>query len=183
MLTDVFDKVKADDLMVTDPSSSMTIIHAFGGEHLATNDRPPRIVWVPSNDSFAKGKVTSSYGSPAYDRTKRSTGTRFCGVRIEIWGQAASSPTPTGKDHHKATEVLMHRLLSVLHRQFFGSFRVESAVWEGQDGSALGQFGRKVTLSCVYEVPIADPADLWDRATITATEQTPVVESGTLGEP
>lgn len=170
MITDVFDKVAA----ATELSD---ITHKFGPDHLADNNKPPRMVWVPTSDVYEHGKV--NVGS-SYDRSRRALATQKAGVAIEVWG-AATTASPTSKDHAAATELLVNRLLAYVHQQFFGAFTVEQGVWMQQDGQQLGQFGRKYTLSIRFQIPIYEPAGTVVPVVIEAEEQTPIVVSGTLG--
>ena len=117
-----------------------------GVRELATNDTPPRIVWVPSQDQFMVPDVS--------DMNARTLWTRWSGVDAHVWG----------KDE-EATEELVHRLAVALKKAYpsTSALQMVGGRWVTQDLQDAGwaKKGEVYVLSFALGIPVTrEPFDL-----------------------
>lgn len=158
MIVDVFEAVKAHAQL-----TGVTV--ELGAEFNDELAEPPRIVWVPTVDSFEPGKRINTPGNgsnPA--RVADSVGTRWAGTRVRVW--AIGDETPAGDI--RAAEDLVRRFLVAVHELAFGSYRVQSLEWIGADGAEIVQRGRACDINIQFSVPTHRDAPT--TATITVIE-------------
>lgn len=140
------------EAVVVDPLLTATGVRCYlGAEHIATNDSPPKMVWVPTTDRFTRGHRKSQFNPRDL---RRSIGTRRAGVRVRLWAAATPIATATAVQHMAAAEELLRVFLVVIHQQAVGVVTVESMSWIGQDGQELGQMGRAVDVDIAFELPV-----------------------------
>jgi hypothetical protein len=150
MLGDVFSAVAAHASMVD-------VTNVLGAEYREEFDAPPRLVWMPSSDTFEPGKRINNPGlaTPGLKskHVSASVGTRWAGVRVLVWAET-DAPTKTAAADLEATEDLVRRLLVAVHETCFGNYRVQSLEWTGADGAELVQKGRACIVSMSFAIPI-----------------------------
>lgn len=159
MITDVFTAVSANAALTG-------VVSKIGAEFLDEFDVAPKLVWVPTNDTFTPGSRNTSANS-TFVKEPRQIGIRTAGARVRVW--AAGDGTPLGDIN--ATEDLLRKLLVAVHETVFGSYRVQSMTWIGQDGAELTQLGRVCDVSLTFDMPIfKDARTLGTLAVITSNE-------------
>ena len=120
----------------------------IGEENLSAAGAPPRIVWVPSNDSF----------SPASERGRpeqRSLATRRVGVDVHLWGADLA-----------AAEAMIDGFVWALRQVVGANYELLGGSWKGQSVTAKG---RAYILGIAMHVPVVEPK--LDHVTITAVPQ------------
>lgn len=123
----------------------------LGGEHIAAQDAPPRIVWVPKGGAF--GPVDKGGTNP------RPLKTRNLRVEVHCWG----------KDY-EAAEDLVNRISAAAHSVASGSMSHDNELWpEGNE--QLSALGRVIILSFTFRVPVTGRT--YATVTPTAATQTP----------
>lgn len=125
---------------------------AIGEDQLDANTLPPRLVWVPSTDTFG----------PAESVGRGQLRTRLAGCFCRVWG----------RDFAEA-ESLLNDLIVAVHAVSVGSYQLGNADWLTK-GSAT-TLGAACDLDLIFSVPVT--ARQTTRA-ITATESTVVSEPG-----
>ena len=167
MITDVFTAVSAHALL-------STTVSKLGAEFLAEADAPPKVIWVPTSDSFQPGsRQTSTSNTVA--KEPRQIGIRTAGVRVRVW--AAGDGTPAGDI--AAVEALLQAFLVAVHETTYGSYRVQTMAWVNADGGELEQLGRACDVSLTFDIPVVKPA----RTTATLTTITYAEMTGVEGLP
>lgn len=174
MIADIFTAVSASAFLAG-------VDQLIGGEFIEQHAAPPRMVWVPTNDSFRPGKIRTHTSASL----PKSIGTRVAGVRVRIWGKGAGlGNVADSAGEVRAVEDLLRRLICAVHEKAFGSYNVESMNWVGQDGQELLQYGRCCDVSLSFEVPIyATNAEVsLGNATITTVTMTGQADFQPLGD-
>ncbi len=138
-LLDAFERVK--ELLPSVP-------HFFGAEHLAEHANPPRVVWVPSFDTFGPAKRTG--------RNPKNVLTRAAGADLWLWNIAGDGNDRL--ENHRATEQLLNDVLALLYQEFSGSLEVLRVEWGRWQEGAWLNFGGSCVLSIQLDVPIVAPA-------------------------
>ncbi len=84
----------------------------IGEKHIAQHDTPPRLVWVPSADSF--GPPVQVGANP------KSYATRVAGVDCAVWGEDLAK-----------TEEMVNDLIVALHRECMsrGNYELRGGEW------------------------------------------------------
>ena len=84
----------------------------IGEKYIAQNDRPPRLVWIPTTDSF--GPPVQVGANP------KSYATRVAGVDCAVWGEDLAK-----------TEDMANDLIVAIHQQCKsrGNYEVRGAEW------------------------------------------------------
>ena len=84
----------------------------IGEKYVAQNDTPPRLVWIPSTDSF--GPPVQVGANP------KSYATRVAGVDCAVWGEDLGR-----------TEEMVNDLIVALHRECMsrGNYELRGAEW------------------------------------------------------
>lgn len=108
-----------------------------GGKNLAANDQPPRIVIVPTSDSFVP---------PAHvGGTPRALYGRQVGFVLHLWGASFED-----------TEALLLDAVVALRRAVSGpALSLGGADWIGQDGELM-KHGDACELTCSVTLPVYD---------------------------
>ena len=132
-----------------------------GGKHISAGGTPPRVVWVPTEDTFSAARQ--------HGAEPRSVKTRIAGVLVHIWAKGAQAD---GSGDLSATEQLVNDLLWATHQVAYGSYDVKRGSWLGNDGEELTTLGRVYLLELDFQVPITAPA------ATTQTIDTAVVQGG-----
>lgn len=161
MITDVFTAVSAH-------SGLAGVECVLGAEYREELSRPPRLVWVPSSDTFEPGKRINSPNSLPITNNPRlndSVGTRWAGVKVLCWAETSDS-TKTATADIAAAEDLVRRLLVAVHEKCFGSYRVLGMEWTGADGAELVQVGRACLVSLSFAIPIFKDAPTKQTVTV-----------------
>ena len=113
-------------------------VPSFVGEkYIAQHDTPPRLVWIPTTDSF--GPPVKVGANP------RSYATRVAGVDCAVWGEDLGKTEEMGND-----------LIVALHRVCVsrGNYELRGAEWV-----TAGEFlnnGIVYLLRLAFEIPIVD---------------------------
>lgn len=153
-LYDVFDAIVADFT-----ASSVPCTLLFGSDHIAEHNDSPRIVMVPTSDSYkAPQYVTPSpvYNTMIEGLNPRTVLTRIEGGQVHIWASGATQSDATLQQ--RADYVALHQLVN----QFVLSLhRVNPGNYEVTGGRTI-ETTRNVRRGYVYvldfevEVPIID---------------------------
>jgi hypothetical protein len=153
-LYDVFDAIVTDFT-----ASSVPCTLLFGSDHIAEHNDSPRIVMVPTSDSYKAAQYVSP--SPVYDTmieglNPRTVLTRIEGGQVHIWASGSTQVDPTTQQ--RADYVALHNLVN----QFILSLhRVNPGNYEVTGGRTI-ETTRNVRRGYVYvldfevEVPIID---------------------------
>lgn len=147
MLVDVFEAVSAN-------ANLASVTSVLGAERREEFDVPPRLVWMPSSDTFEAGKRVNAPNSTTLTQHKQaSVGTRWAGVRVLVWAESTAADKTPEADV-RAVEDLVRKLLVAVHEECFGNYRVSGMEWTGADGAELVQQGRACLVSMAFAVPI-----------------------------
>jgi len=169
MLADVFTAVTAHALLAGVESQ-------LGAESVEEISNPPRMVWVPTHDTFEPGQRINTPG--AITKSPKSIGTRWAGVMVHVWAET-SNATKTPLADVAACEELVRKLLVAVHENAVGSYRVEGLDWVDADGAELVQKGRACNVRLAFAVPITrQPDTLATLAVVNTSGMT-----GSLGLP
>lgn len=150
MITDVFTAVTAAAVLQGVESK---LGQEFIGQHTDPGQYG-RAVWVPTRDSFRRGKVQA--GRPANSRDARALLTRVAGVNIHLWAHGGNNANGSVAAI-AAVEDLARKVLVAIHEKAFGSYEAVGLVWPGsEDAEApMMQLGRSAVLQVTFEMPIA----------------------------
>ena len=108
----------------------------MGEKHIMAVGVPPRVVWVPTDDSFGP---TENLGAQP-----RQVYTRIAGVGVHIWGPDLAQ-----------TEKLLNDLVAAIRQTVTGpNVNLESATWitEGE----LMALGAVCVLRAAFKIPITE---------------------------
>lgn len=139
----------------------------LGVKALAENNAPPRIVWVPGEDSY--GPRGAQTGNPA------AAATRFAGVRAHVWGRDLL-----------ATEQLVHLAVVSILTVALGSIQHGVMGFQGhwltQEERIAGwsRNGEIYVLSFALAIPVLRPALETFTVKNFATEQLGTAGDGVL---
>jgi hypothetical protein len=136
-------------------AADVELTSLVGAHHLAAEGAPPRVVWVPTEDSF--GPAEKGGVEP------RQLRTRIAGVEAHVWGQDLA-----------ATEALVNSVIAAVHAAAHGSYAVSSGRWYGQDGEVL-HFGTVCVLSFQFRIPVTAPT--YETAVVETVTKTATLES------
>lgn len=164
MIAEIFNIIAADPRL-SDVES------LIGAEHIDSHGAPPRMIWVPTLDTFMRGQGRRSSNA----REPQSVITRMANVRIRLW---AKSDTGEAVDDFLAAEKLLNDVLVVIHDHCHGSFVASNADWLETKAGHL-ELGRAVDLTVSFEMPITRAP----RPTTTITDGTPADMTGTFSTP
>lgn len=129
-----------------------TVVSRFGRVGADIQDAPPRLVWVPTEDSF--DPTTGWRGSNLND--PRALHTNVAGLEVHCWG----ADTP-------GALALRDTFILALRSTLGPNYRLLSGSWLGQHDAAAG---RVYVLSLQILVPITDvPPSLTTSASAPAT--------------
>lgn len=164
MLSDVLSAIHAEIAAIGGLPVPIVDDAAVAEDHVDV----PRIVEVPSKDTFGMNVPMSSAGA------SRAIRTRFAGWEIHFWGATRSD-----------TEILLHDYILAAQRQAYGTITLGSGTWNRR--TRIAQRGFEYILNMTVEVPILDtpltlaPSDT--KATITLSIDTdPTVPGVTVVE-
>lgn len=128
----------------------------FGAENLAENTAPPRVIWVPVNDSFAP----SSQRGSTRDNS-RAIHTATTALEVHLWA------TDTG-----SALALRDAFVQALRSVLGPNYHLTGGAWLGQQNVSVG---RGYVLSFTVDIPIQDGP--LSTVTIAAEDQTNVAFS------
>ena len=114
-------------------------VQSFIGEkYIAQNDTPPRLVWIPTTDTF--GPPVKVGANP------KAYATRVAGVDCAVWGE------DLGK-----TEQMVNDLIVALHRECLsrGNYELRGAEWI--TAGELTNNGIVYLLRLAIDIPIVGP--------------------------
>lgn len=134
-LQQIFDEVVAT-LRGSDASLSAMECE-LGAEWSDANGAPPRMVWVPSEDSFD--------GDPKGGTNPQAIAEGSEGFDAYLWGA-----------DYDATRFLRERFVRALHKHCIGSYRLKRGLWP-PSSVGLVRSGRLYVLSFTVLVPITKP--------------------------
>jgi hypothetical protein len=151
-LSAIFEAVKAE-IDVLAPGTSIVM----GGEYLQQNAAPPRIVFVPTDDTYRQPEIHEGDGV-AYDLP---TGARplievSASVEFHIWAASWDD-----------AETLRNAVVVALRRCAAAAFEILRGGWVTPQAAGL-QSGRAYVLLVSFPIPVLDAAPLL--ATVTATD-------------
>jgi hypothetical protein len=113
-----------------------------GGEHLAANHAPPRVVWVPNLDG------EDTYGPPeVHDLTPGAPRTLLectAQVAIHLWGKDPDT-----------VEAMRNAVIVALRRSAAAAHKVVRGWWLGPARTVM-QAGRVYVLIVTFPIPIRD---------------------------
>lgn len=143
MIKDVF---TAMDPLLKAKVAGLT--HEFGAENEIKTSAPPRIVWVPTDDSFGAAKQGNRDGAGNSSKSPRQLFLVMAGVRIRFWG------TPDYGDAWSLVQTFVQQLYQV---PIYGAhaFRLDRGAWDPGNAS-LAREGRSYHLWCAFGVPLVE---------------------------
>lgn len=131
--------------------------HHFGARSLPEHAAPPRIVWVPSEDTFQAPMDRGKNPRPLWDRK--------AGCEVHIWGESFEQIEGCGG--------LMETFIATLHKVAYGIYELERGRWAGEQDQQLS-LGELYILPFSVLVPVTQPKKR--EATIRSVEETCVLE-------
>lgn len=134
----------------------------LGGEHLARNGKPPRIVMLPTGGPGGSGRIGPGGARSSNPRALRE---RNVAIDFHCWGA-----------DFDGAETLLEELISALHSFAVGSYEFAEELWP--EGNAdVSAYGRLVVVRLVVRTPVNDrtAATATIESTKLATESTPPV--------
>jgi hypothetical protein len=111
----------------------------FGEEKLATGGAPPRVIWVPKQDSFASPQWRGSILSDP-----KALYTCMSGVDLHCWGESTA-----------AAIALRDDVIRALRKTIGANFDLASGSLIGQ---AWATRGRVYLLSAIIHIPVTEVA-------------------------
>jgi hypothetical protein len=130
-----------------------------GGEHLGAQDAPPRVVWVPTEDTYVASEFhyDDSTFPPTADNPRPLL---LCNatVQVHLWGASRDD-----------AEHMRDVFVAALRAAAGAAFKVLGGFWPVQDAQFIVQAGRVYVLTISFLVPILDAKP--GSATLTATVQ------------
>ena len=145
-------------------ASTIPITSIIGEQGEGQNDAPPRLVWVPSRDSFGPAL---QIGPKPRGRSVRS---RRAGVDCHLWAPAAS-PGPgvnLATASLSAAEQVLNDLLAAVHEELRAGTAADADTWwshgckyelgscEWQTRGTLMQNGCECIVEMTFELPVLD---------------------------
>lgn len=121
------------------------VAFAIGEKELAKFGSPPRIIWVPTEDSF---------GSPQGGMTPRQVKTRHAGFEVHVWAISYAS-----------AELMLHELVCALDAVARTSYEPRGVTWI-TEGELISK-GAVCVLGMTFSVPVTKSSPDVDSATIT----------------
>lgn len=122
MIEDVFDYVVQD---FTD--SGCPAVVQFGAEFVAEHNEPPRVVFVPGEDTYGPPNyVQAASTSPGGGQNPRPIATRYEGATLYIWAGASLNPDGTQqlRDDYAALGALINQTVLSIHRANPGNYTI-----------------------------------------------------------
>lgn len=137
--------VNADMTAAITAASGTVPVFKFGPEHLAKENKPPRIIWVPTEDVMREtigpgGRTNSVTGVPS-----RSVATTFDGVEVHVWG----------RDYGEA-DALKRQLILSVHMQGVGTRELVGTSGKWNNETLDVRYGREWIWTFALWVPVAD---------------------------
>lgn len=164
-MTGIVQEIHADALLAQYPSpvqGTIAVPGFLGSANRLQRLEPPAIAWVPAADRYSAPQTAIGRNSSATGFIQRTIAKRSASFEAHV--HAELSP-PGDTDDFVTCEALVDRLLYVVHTRARGNYRLLSGRWVDVDGEALQD--RKVyVLTLELDLPVAEPADLYTRATI-----------------
>lgn len=108
------------------------LTHALSTRESAEHASPPRVLWVPSRDTFGPGRKTSA--------TDTHVASCDAAVVIEVWGADV-----------EAVEDLREQLLSAIYTEGHGAFTISGGQWVAEPGAV--SLGEKYFLAVSFKFP------------------------------
>lgn len=109
----------------------------LGEKYKAQNDAPPRLVWVPTSDTF--GPAVRIGANP------KSVANRVAGVECRIWGATLAD-----------TEALLNDVLVAARRMGGGLLEMRGGEWQTE--GELANEGFLYVMSLAVQIPVTEPA-------------------------
>lgn len=106
------------------PAATVPTTSIIGEQGEAQNEAPPRLVWVPTRDTF--GGPNTVGPSPV----GRSVGTRHAGLNCEVYAAPASTPSPAA--NLAACEQMVNDLLCAVFEELRIGTSADGSTWFGQ---------------------------------------------------
>jgi hypothetical protein len=109
-----------------------------GPEHLGEYAAPPRVIAVPTEDSFGDSHATWSGGpEPLHD----------CEATVEfhVWGAT-----------RKLAETLRNQLIRAIREAVQYNYTLSGGHWEAQDAKVVKECGRVYVLRVIFPVPVTE---------------------------
>jgi hypothetical protein len=149
----------------------------YGPDHVAEHNSPPRIVVIPTSDSYGAPNYIQPNGFNgdvmADGQNPRPIATRMEGARAIIWAAGAkqSDPTLQQRADYNALHQLINQFVLSLHRVNPGNYSLGRGTTT--ETTRVDRLGYVYELEFTVNVPITDGP--WDPDTFTNTYDT---ESG-----
>lgn len=159
----------------------------IGEEHAAKHNSPPRLIFIPTSDTFSGAKLQKVEPRPVR--------TRVANVSVHVWARhdgplrtpiAAPLPlsaTDAGLADLEATERLLNDLVAGIHQAAYGNYQAVGCRWVVP---ATGQLGR----ACIFDFTLEIPVTVQELQTVIAqiTPETVILQlpsgpSGTVTTP
>jgi hypothetical protein len=141
MLSEIIQAVMAE----INTGRATAIPYGIGEDEVAKFGSPPRIVWVPTEDSFGSGQGGMQ---------PRQVKTRIAGLEVHVWAASFAD-----------TETLLHDMVCALDAVARTSFEPRGVSWI-TEGKLISK-GAVAVLGVVFHVPVTKSAPSLVSATIT----------------
>lgn len=147
-------------------TSSAPITSILGEQGEGQNDAPPRLVWVPTRDTF--GAATRIGPAPQ----GRSVRARHASVDCHVWGPAVipAAGVDQAAANLSAAEQILNDLLAAVHEELRGGLAPDGRTWWSrgcayelgaaawQTKGTLMQHGCECIVEITFALPVLEPA-------------------------
>lgn len=120
-----------------------------GADQLRIEDGPPRVVWVPTSETFGPSETTGDSFLPGATKQPAPLFTRIVTVEAHIW---AASPD--------AVEALITGVVQATYGITFGSFDLQGGQWQLANNEEL-HFGAGYVMNMIIKIPVTRLADTY----------------------
>lgn len=160
--TTIFDAIGIVMQAMLDNSPTIGLTWGIGDDQLVWHANPPRVVWVPADDTYVQG-ATSGYGqlfAVSNGQTRDPAGPKSlakhtAGFDVHIWGSKAAADAESWK-HLAATLALRDLLVLALTQKAKGSYTLRAGQWLSSGGEGpKTQLGRVYVLRLELDAPVA----------------------------
>lgn len=152
-LPDVVDAIIADFA-----DSGVTCPILYGPDHIAEHDEPPRIVIVPTGDTYGPPQYVQQNAFPLGDmadgQNPRTIATRYEGARATIWAKGNGLGASDQRSDYDALHDLINQFILSLHRVNPGNYTLSDG--KTTEETRVVRLGYVYTLNFTVNVPIID---------------------------
>jgi len=132
IIADVTAKLNARYTFPGPDGPEIRLTTKIGAQNVAAQDTPPRVVWVPTSDSYTGARLQRTEPRPVK--------TRNAGLSVHCWAGDLA-----------ATAELVNDVVAALHQTAWGNYQIKSGTWVE---AALAAKGMAYVIELTIEIPI-----------------------------